>query len=73
MKEKIIASIILAALIAIIFGSVSLSRTMNYNNKIIVGNLSGDNKFDNGKMYRLRMKDGSTYIAPYTSITLIND
>lgn len=43
------------------------------DNTLVYGNLDYYSTFNNGKMYRLRMGNGKTYLVPFTRLTLIDE
>lgn len=41
------------------------------DNTLVVGNLTAYSTEDNGRMYKLSMSNGKTYLVPYSRIILI--
>lgn len=50
------------------------NRAMIYqaDHTLVIGNLEWYDHFNGGRMYKLKMDNGKTYLVPYTNITLID-
>ncbi len=80
MNDRLVGLSILCLLIAaiIIVGvfvhdSYSRAIILQPDNTVVLGNIDSYRATGDGRMYKIKMSNGKTYLAPFTNITLIND